>query len=194
MCHTNLDPIRQYLFRSNSNKFLNNSAERKFTYLPAEHICDLVSNQGSPLTVSHTFLHSSVLTYWHSTLRNLISSIINCKEQIHIFFSALSSSSSSAWPWTWRHYDLPKRRYPLTSRHGVTLQRTPNLFLSFFLTSPCLCKLQISPDLRNRFLTVSLARLLGPAIKTLPYTGQCKPVRLNPLNPELNPICFCWHY
>jgi hypothetical protein len=53
MWHLNLDPMRRYSFRSNSSKFRINAAKRKFTYLPtylpAVHICDLVSNQGSPV-------------------------------------------------------------------------------------------------------------------------------------------------
>jgi hypothetical protein len=39
------DPIRRQSLRSNCNEFLINSANRKFSYLPAEHICDLASKQ-----------------------------------------------------------------------------------------------------------------------------------------------------
>jgi len=44
--------MSRYPFLANSNKFIINSAERKFTYLPAEHISDLVSNQGLLLTLT----------------------------------------------------------------------------------------------------------------------------------------------
>lgn len=58
--HLNLNPMRQYPFRYNSNKFIIISAKRKLTYLPTEHICDLVSNQKSPATSSKCSGHVSV--------------------------------------------------------------------------------------------------------------------------------------
>jgi len=57
--HLNLDPMRQYPFRNNSNKFIIISAKRKFTYLLTKHICDLVSNQESPATSSKPSGHVS---------------------------------------------------------------------------------------------------------------------------------------
>jgi hypothetical protein len=45
VCCLNLDPIRRQSLRSISNKFLINSTKLKFTYLPTEHDCDLVSKQ-----------------------------------------------------------------------------------------------------------------------------------------------------
>jgi hypothetical protein len=44
--------MHQYPLRYNSNKFTIISAKRKFTYLPAQHICDLVLNQESVTTTS----------------------------------------------------------------------------------------------------------------------------------------------
>jgi hypothetical protein len=50
--HFNLHPIRQYVFQSNSNKFVTTSAKHNFAYLSTKLTCDLVSKQGSPLTLS----------------------------------------------------------------------------------------------------------------------------------------------
>ena len=47
--HFNLCPVRQYVFRSNSNNSVINSAKHNFVYLTTEHIRYLVSNQGSPV-------------------------------------------------------------------------------------------------------------------------------------------------
>jgi hypothetical protein len=49
MWHFNLRPVRQYIFRSNSNNFEIKSAKCNFAYLTTERIRDLVSNQGSPI-------------------------------------------------------------------------------------------------------------------------------------------------
>jgi hypothetical protein len=38
----NLDPMRQYQFGSNSNKFIINSAKLKCAYLTAKYISDMV--------------------------------------------------------------------------------------------------------------------------------------------------------
>jgi len=43
-------PVRQYVFRSNSNNSVINSATHNFAPLTTEHIRYLVSNQGSPVT------------------------------------------------------------------------------------------------------------------------------------------------
>jgi hypothetical protein len=50
LCHFNLCPVRQYVFRSNSNNSLINSAKHNFVYITTEHIRYLDSNQGSPVT------------------------------------------------------------------------------------------------------------------------------------------------
>jgi len=39
-------------FARSSNKFVSSSSDRTFTCVPADHICDLVSNQESPETIS----------------------------------------------------------------------------------------------------------------------------------------------
>ena len=49
--HFNLCPVRQYVFRSNSNNSVINSTKHNFVYLTSEHIRYLVSNEGSPVTV-----------------------------------------------------------------------------------------------------------------------------------------------
>ena len=49
LCHFNLCPVRQYVFCSNSNNSVINSAKHNFVYLTTEHIRYLVSNQGSPV-------------------------------------------------------------------------------------------------------------------------------------------------
>jgi len=56
--------MRQYLiqasilFARSSNKLISKSPTRKFTYLLAGRICDLVSSQESPVTVCYTDLHA----------------------------------------------------------------------------------------------------------------------------------------
>jgi hypothetical protein len=47
--HFNLCPVRQYVFRSNTNNSVINSAKHNFVYLTTDHIRYLVSNQGSPV-------------------------------------------------------------------------------------------------------------------------------------------------
>jgi len=47
--------MRQYIFRSNSNNFVINSAKFNFAYLTTKHVRDLFSNQESPATVYSTF-------------------------------------------------------------------------------------------------------------------------------------------
>jgi len=47
--HFNLCPVRQYVFRSNSNNSVINSAQNNFASLTTEHIRYLISNQGSPV-------------------------------------------------------------------------------------------------------------------------------------------------
>jgi hypothetical protein len=42
-------PVRQFVFRLNSNNSVINSAKHNFVYLTTEHIRYLVSNQGSPV-------------------------------------------------------------------------------------------------------------------------------------------------
>jgi len=47
--------MRQYIFRSNSNNFVINSAKFNFAYVTTKHVRDLFSNQESPITVYSTF-------------------------------------------------------------------------------------------------------------------------------------------
>ena len=54
--HYNLRPMRQCLFRSNSNNFESNSAKHNFACLTNEYICDLVLSQGLPLTYPFLWL------------------------------------------------------------------------------------------------------------------------------------------
>ena len=51
MWQFNLDPMCQYPFGSNTNKFVISSVKRKFTYQLVENIGDPVLNQGSPITM-----------------------------------------------------------------------------------------------------------------------------------------------
>jgi hypothetical protein len=50
MWHLSFDEMHQYPFHLKSKTFILSSAKHKFTYLPTEHICDLVLNKGSPIT------------------------------------------------------------------------------------------------------------------------------------------------
>jgi len=90
--YLNLDNTRRYPFRSNSNKFIINSAKRKFTYLPAERICYLVSNQGSPVTILIQHISAHILTFFNSLLESRVISttfFLNIRKPSSLYFCAL---------------------------------------------------------------------------------------------------------
>jgi len=56
MWYCNPHPMRQYIFRSNSEKFVINSDDFNFACLTTERLCDQVSNQEPPVTLLNSDL------------------------------------------------------------------------------------------------------------------------------------------
>jgi len=88
--HFNLCPVRQYVFRSNSNNSVISSALHNFVYLTTHHNRYLVSNQGSPVRAS-----IDDFTFCTTELLNCVNS---CCAVCHNFCYSYSQSVATVSP------------------------------------------------------------------------------------------------